>query len=58
MALYCIEEAERRQGLRTNRRIDYQQLIGTASGAKRLAEWMIRLGRLGQFSLARTLLYN
>jgi hypothetical protein len=39
-------------------RLDYQQLIGTNGGAKRLAEWMICSGRLGQFSLARHLLYS
>jgi hypothetical protein len=58
MALYCIEEAGRRLGLRTNGRVNYQHLIGTASGAKLLAKWPICSGRLGQFSLARSLLYN
>jgi hypothetical protein len=58
MVLYCIEEAGRRPGLRTSDRVNCQQLIGTASGAKRLAEWMIRSGRSGQFSLARSLLYS
>jgi hypothetical protein len=39
--IYCIEEAERRQSLRTGGRgrVDYRQLVGTASGARRLAEW-------------------
>ena len=41
--------------LRTGGRVDYRQLTGTNSWAKRLAEWMIRSGRLGQFSLARRL---
>jgi hypothetical protein len=58
MALYCIEEAGRRLGLRTNGRVNYQQLIGTASRTKQLAKWLICSGRLGQFSLARSLLYN
>jgi hypothetical protein len=58
MTLFCTDEAERRQHLRTGWRIDYQQLIVTNSGAKKLAEWMIRSGRLGQFSLARRLLYS
>ena len=58
MALYCIEEAGRRLVLRTNGRVNYEQLIGTASGAKQLAKWLICSGRLGQFSLARSLLYN
>jgi hypothetical protein len=39
MALYCTEEAERRQDLRTNSRVDYLSLIGTARGARKLAEW-------------------
>ena len=36
MALYCTEEAERRQHLRTGpgRRLDYQQLIGTKQWGK------------------------
>ena len=34
MALYCTEEAERRQHLRAGRRLDYQQLIGTQRGEK------------------------
>ena len=58
MALYRIEEAGRQLGLRTNGRVNYQQLIGTARGAKQLAKWLICSGRLGQFSLARSLLYN
>ena len=58
MALYCTEEAERRQHLRTGRRLDYQQLIGTNGGEKKLAERMISSGRLGQFSLVRLLFYS
>jgi hypothetical protein len=58
MALYCIEEAERRQSIRMGGRVDYRQIIGTTNGARQLAEWKIRTGRLSQFSLARTLLYN
>jgi len=58
IAVFCTEEAERRQHVWTGWRIDYQQLIGTNSEAKRLAEWLIRSGRLGQFSLARRLLYS
>jgi hypothetical protein len=58
MAFYYTEEVERRQHLRTGWRLDYQQLIGTNRGAKKLAEWMIRSGRLGQFSLAKRVLYS
>ena len=57
MALYCTDEAESRQHLRMNGRLNYQQLIGTNGGAKRFSEWTICSGRLGQFSLARCLLY-
>ena len=58
MALFCTEEAGRRQHIRVGGRLDYQQLIGTNRGAKALAEWMIRSGRWSQFSLARRLLYS
>ena len=58
MALFYAKEAERHQYLRTNGRVDYRRLVGTNEGARRLAEWMIRSGWLGQFSLARRLLYD
>jgi hypothetical protein len=58
IVLFCTDGAERRQQLRTGCRIYYQQLIGTNSEENRLAEWMIRSGRLGQFSLASRLLYS
>jgi hypothetical protein len=58
MVLFCIEEVERRQHLRVGRRVNYRELIGTNSGARKLAEWIIRSGRLGQFSLAKRLLYS
>ena len=51
IALYCTDEAESRQHLRMNGRLNYQKLIGTNGGAKRFSEWMICSGRLGQFSL-------
>jgi hypothetical protein len=54
----CTEEAGRRQHLRIGGRLDYRQLIGTNNGARKLAEWIVRLGRIGQFSLARRLLYS
>lgn len=48
MALLCIEEAGRRQALRTSGRVNYQQLTRTTKGARQFTEWIIRLGRLGQ----------
>jgi hypothetical protein len=58
MALFCTDEAEHRQHLRTGWRIDYQQLIVTNSGAKKQAGWVISSARLGQFLLARRLPYS
>jgi hypothetical protein len=62
MALFCREESDRRHALRTgtgtSRQINYRNLTRTASGAKLLSEWVMRSGRLGQFALARSLLYN
>ena len=58
MALFCVHEAEHRQCLQIRGRVDYRRLVGTNAGAKRLAEWMIRSGRLDQFSLVRDLLYS
>jgi hypothetical protein len=36
VALFCVHEAERRQGLRTSGRVNFQQLVGTNGGAKRV----------------------
>jgi hypothetical protein len=36
----------------------YRQLMGTNNGARKLAEWIIRSGRIGQLSPARHLLYS
>lgn len=47
IALYYTDETEHRQCLRMNGRLNYGRLIGTASGVKRLTEWMIHSGRLG-----------
>jgi hypothetical protein len=40
MALVCIEEAGRRQALRTSERVNYQQLTRTAKGARKFIEWI------------------
>jgi hypothetical protein len=58
MALFCTKEAGRRQHLQTGGRLDLQQLIGTNNRARKLGELIIRSGRVGQFSLARRLLYS
>jgi hypothetical protein len=60
MALFCVQEAYRRDRLRlaSGRPVMYGQLTGSPKGAKVFSEWMIKSGRLGQFSLARQLLYG
>jgi hypothetical protein len=57
VALYCPEEEGRRDELRAGGALDYRWLTGTPKGAKILSRWFIQSGRLGQFSLARDLLY-
>jgi hypothetical protein len=58
IALFCMKERERHLYLRTHGRLDYRRLVGTNEGARKLTEWIIRSGRLGQFSLASRLLYD
>jgi hypothetical protein len=58
IAVYYSREHNRRQLLRTNRQISYHKLVGSNERAKNFTEWLIHSGRLGQFSLARRLLYN
>jgi hypothetical protein len=60
MALYCTQERHRRHELKDScRRIQvYPVLVGTKEGSKGLVQWIILWGRLGQFSLARHLLYS
>lgn len=59
MALFCVREAERRHYLRDNagRSQPWPALIGTADSAKRIVRWMMFSNRLGQFVLAKRLLY-
>ena len=60
MALFCEQEASRRNRLRpaSGRPVTYGWLTGSPKGAKVFSKWMIKSGRLGQFSLARQLLYG
>jgi hypothetical protein len=60
IALYCIQKRQRRQELRDNtgKTQAYPILIGTKEGARRFVQWMMFSGRLGQFSLAKHLLYS
>jgi hypothetical protein len=60
MVLYCIEEAGRRGQLtdQAGRKWTYEQLTGRAQATKGFARWMMGSGRLGQFALAKRLLYD
>jgi hypothetical protein len=60
MALFCIEEAGCRGELTdyTGRKWSYPQLIGSWEAVRSFAQWMMCSGRLGQFQLAKRLLYN
>jgi len=58
IVLYCVEEAGRRGQLtdQAGRKWTYEQLTGCAQATKSFARWMMGLGRLGQFALAKRLL--
>jgi hypothetical protein len=59
IALFCTREEERRHLLRAGGApVDYQSLVGSPQGAMLFTRWMICSGRLGQYSLARSLLYD
>jgi hypothetical protein len=58
LVLYCPRQRNRREGLMINGHIDYRQLIGTSKGAQALSKWLIQSGRLGQYSLAKQLLFD
>jgi len=60
MTQYCVIEGPRRSELRdrAGRVQAYPTLVGTKQGAKKFVRWMMVSGRLGQFSLARRLLFS
>jgi retron-type reverse transcriptase len=58
LVLYCPRQRNRREGLLINGYMDYRQLIGTSKGAQALSKWLIQSGRLGQYSLAKQLLFD
>jgi len=51
-------EADRRHYLHADKRRTYTQMIGTNKGAKHFVRWMMYSGRLGQFALAKRLLFD
>jgi len=58
MALYCTYEADRRRYLHVGGNRTYTQMVGTNEGAKHFVRWMMYSGRLGQFALAKRLLFD
>jgi len=62
VTLWCPEEENRDElwikELGERGRPRFRQLHSTPEGAPRISRWFIKTGRLGQFSLARDLLYS
>jgi hypothetical protein len=58
MALFCLYKADRRHYLHTGQRETYPQMIGTNEGAKHFVQWRMYSVRLGQFILAKHLLFD
>jgi hypothetical protein len=58
--IHCQREAARRGELREvdRGRLDLRKLLDTPKGARVASRWVLRSGRLPQFSLARALLYE
>jgi len=59
MVLSCIEEMDHRNQLMdpAGRKWSYPQLIGDREAVKSFMRWMMCSGRLGQFELAKRLLF-
>lgn len=57
IALHCEKESIRREQLRQVAGLNYDRLVGSCEGAKHFVRWLMLSRRLGQFSLARDLLY-
>jgi hypothetical protein len=59
MLVHCLKESERREELRgVSGNLDFRKLLDTPEGAGVTSRWIVRSGRLYQFSLARALLYE
>jgi len=59
MVLFCTHETNRKSQLtdRNGRNWSYPQLVGVNEAVKGFVRWMMFSGRLGQFTLAKRLLY-
>jgi hypothetical protein len=58
LLLYCLEEEGRREELGPRGNRSFPQLIGTLEGARITTRWAIQSGRLRQFNIANSLLYD
>ena len=58
--VHCSKESERREELRRvgGGTLDFRKLLDTPEGTGVSSRWIVRSGRLHQFSLARSLLYE
>ena len=58
--IHCKKERVRREELRrpNGGGLDFKKLLDTPEGAGVTSRWIVRSGRLPQFSLARSLLYE
>jgi len=60
IALFCTKEANRRNELTDSkgRTLTYPQLVGSTTAVRGFVQWMMFTNRLGQFSLAKRLLFH
>jgi hypothetical protein len=60
MLIHCEKEQAQREELRRigEGGLDFKKLLDTPEGAGVTSRWIVRSGRLSQFSLARSLLYE
>ena len=60
MLIHCQKEETQREELKIvgGGRLDLRKLLDTPEGAGVASRWVLRSGRLSQFSLAKALLYE
>jgi hypothetical protein len=58
--VHCPDKTARRRSLIRpgERSVDFRRLIGDLERVRAFGRWLIKLGRLEQFSLAKVLLYE
>ena len=58
LIVHCERQSHRRDQLRIDGVLDLNNLLNTRDRLKKVTKWVIKSGRLQQFSLAGTLLYD